>query len=172
MARRTAAADYARLLELVRAAVPGIAVSTDVMAGFPGETEDEFESSIGFVASQGFSRLHVFRFSPRPGTAAATMSSQVPGPVAQQRSRRLIELAERLGRTFARRFLGHEVDVLWETSVPVEDGLRWSGLSDHYVRVTTRTGGNVELTNTVTPTAIVESDGADLVGRLAERGQP
>lgn len=150
MARRTDTAAYGRLVELARAAHPDMAVTTDVMAGFPGETDAEFETSLAFVEAAGFARLHVFRYSRRPGTPAASMPGQVPGPVASERSRRLHELGARLERSFQSRFLGRTVEVLWEEAEPHDAGLRWNGLTANYLRILTDTPNGTDLANRIT----------------------
>jgi len=156
MARRTDAAAFARLVELARAAHPDMAVTTDVMAGFPGETAAEFEESLAFVEAMAFARLHVFRYSIRPGTPAATMRGQVPGPVAAERSRRFHELGARLERTFQERFLGRKMEVLWEEAEARGAGLRWSGLTGNYLRVLGDMPETVNLANRLTTVALSE----------------
>ena len=93
MARRTSRAEFSKLVRDARRAVPGPAISSDIIVGFPGETDDEFEQSIALVEELAFSRLHIFRYSAREGTPAEKMTAQVPGPVAQERSRRMHGLA-------------------------------------------------------------------------------
>ena len=90
--------EYARVVERIRAAVPAAAISCDVIVGFPGETDDEFAQSLAFCERIGFARMHVFRYSPRPGTWAATAPDQVPAEVKAARSAKLREAAQRLAR--------------------------------------------------------------------------
>jgi threonylcarbamoyladenosine tRNA methylthiotransferase MtaB len=176
MARRSDRAGFALLVRAARGAAPDISITTDVMVGFPGETEDEFEESIDFVESLSFSRLHVFRYSRRPGTAAASMPHQVPGPLAAERCRRMIELGGRLQHRFNSRFVGATLPVLWEARRAEGDRLRWSGLTDHYVRVTTTTGTAADLDNRIAPVRVLDSEADGLVGTLTEasesRSQP
>ncbi len=157
MARRTDTAAFAKLVELARTAHPDMAVTTDVMAGFPGETEAEFEASLAFVEAMGFARLHVFRYSVRPGTPAATMPGQVPGPVAAERSRRFHKLGARLERAFQSRFLGRTMEVLWEESEPHGAVHRWSGLTGNYLRVVMDTAGETDLANRTTEALLTET---------------
>ncbi len=172
MSRRTSQAEFTTLVDAARAAVPDLAVSTDVIVGFPGETEAEFETSIRFIESMAFSRLHVFRYSPRAGTAAAHMRRQVNPSVAQARSRRLHVLGADLEGSFRHRMLGRHVEVLWESSEPFGDGRRWSGLTGNYVRVLTDTDAETDLRNRVLPTELVASLPGALYGRCeASRGQ-
>ncbi|MBL7202631.1 MAG: tRNA (N(6)-L-threonylcarbamoyladenosine(37)-C(2))-methylthiotransferase MtaB [Anaerolineae bacterium] len=132
MNRHYSAAEFARLVTQARDAIPGLAVTTDLIAGFPGETEEEHGASAAFVEGLAFARAHVFAYSERPGTPAADMPDPVDPPVRQRRARELREIARRSGEAFRRGFVGQTLAVLWEARGP--DG-RWSGLTDHYVRV-------------------------------------
>jgi threonylcarbamoyladenosine tRNA methylthiotransferase MtaB len=166
MARRTTRREFEHLMRHARSVVPEMSISTDVIVGFPGETEAEFEASIAAVDELAFSRLHVFRYSRRDGTLAATMSGQVPGDVAAHRSRRMHARGAALEERFNRRFLGRSEPVLWEVREPFGDGLRWSGLTPHYVRVHTETATDVDLTNRVTDTRLVEPLAGALLGHV------
>jgi threonylcarbamoyladenosine tRNA methylthiotransferase MtaB len=166
MARRTSRAEFAALVGAARAAVPDIAVSTDVIVGFPGETADEFESSRAFVEEMAFSRLHIFRYSRREGTLAATMPGQVRGPISQERSRRLHELGADLERRFNSLFIGRRTDVLWETAEDLGSSLRWSGLTPNYIRISTETDTGTDLLNTITSTTITQVVPGGVIGRI------
>jgi threonylcarbamoyladenosine tRNA methylthiotransferase MtaB len=169
MARRTNRAEFSALIRDARRAVPGLAVSSDIIVGFPGETDDEFAQSIALVEELAFSRLHIFRYSPRKGTPAEKMAAQVPGPVAQERSRRMHVLAADLEHRFNSGLVGRTADVLWETAEDHGDTLRWSGLTPNYVRVTATTRPDEDLLNVVTPTEIVEVVPGGVVGRIQSR---
>ena len=134
-----------QLLEAARAVSHDIAISTDVMVGFPGETDEEFTSSIATVGSLGFSKLHVFRYSRREGTRAAAMPGQVPGPVAADRSARMHDLGERLASEYHHRFVGGRLNVLWEDAEKIGDQRRWSGLTGNYIRVLTEAPAGTDL---------------------------
>ena len=149
MARKTTRSGFTELVESARNAVSDISISTDIMVGFPGESEEEFEESIAAVEEIAFSRLHIFRYSRRDGTRAAGLPNQILGPVAQERSRRLHEIGQRLMSAFHEQFIGRRLRVLWEDAEAHGDDLRWSGLTDNYIRVLTETGADVDLTNEV-----------------------
>lgn len=117
MGRPYDTAAYAALLNKLRGALPDLAVSTDIMVGFPGEDDVHFQNSFQFVRDCSFSRLHVFRYSLRPGTRAATMTPQVSPPLKEERSVEMLALGEELSATFQQRFLGRELDVLFEKEV-------------------------------------------------------
>ena len=141
---------YAELVTTVRAAVPEVAITTDLIVGFPGETDAEFEESLGFADQMGFARLHAFPYSSRPGTAAAEMPNQVPHDRKKERMARALEVARRNEMHFRRRHLGRDAYVLWETE---RRGL-WRGMTDNYLRVVTRS--DQDLTNHLGPVRLEE----------------
>jgi threonylcarbamoyladenosine tRNA methylthiotransferase MtaB len=166
MARRTSQQEFSRLVEAARSAVPGLGLSTDVIVGFPGETDAEFEQSLAFVEAMAFSRLHVFRYSIRKGTPAAMMPQQVPADVARERSARMHELAAELEDRFNSSLVGLTLPVLWETAEDHGDFLRWSGLTPNYVRITTDLPPDSDLLNRVTDTEIAEVVPGGAIGRI------
>lgn len=156
MRRRYTTSQYADLVATMRRQVPDLAVTTDVIVGLPGETAEEFAASLSFVEKMEFARLHVFKYSPRPGTAAAEMPHQVPYAEKKRRSEAMLELARESSQRFHRRFLGQKMEVLWETRCKDnkhERGLPpWSGLTDNYIRVMAHS--ELDLTNTITSTKL------------------
>jgi len=166
MARRTSRAEFSKLVREARRAAPDLAISSDIIVGFPGETEEEFEQSITLVEELAFSRLHIFRYSQREGTLAEKLADQVPGTVAQERSRRMHALAADLENRFNSKLVGRTTDVLWETAEDQGDAVRWSGLTPNYVRVSATTTPDEDLMNVVTPTEIVEVVPGGVVGRI------
>ena len=103
---------YREKVERIRAAMPDAAIGADVMAGFPGETADDFEETRRMVEELPFTYLHVFTYSPRPGTPAAVMPNQVPVQVARERNRILRELAAEKKLAFMRSFVGRTVEAI------------------------------------------------------------
>jgi threonylcarbamoyladenosine tRNA methylthiotransferase MtaB len=146
MRRRYTAGDFRRALALIRSHVPDAAVTTDVMVGFPGESEADFEETYAFCRQAAFAGLHVFPYSRRPGTVAARpplADDQVPEPVKRVRTRRLLALGRDLRADFEERFRGRVMPVLWESARPTKGGLLWEGLTDNYIRVFTRSDANL-----------------------------
>lgn len=133
MNRHYTTEDYARLIETVELEVPGIAVSTDIIVGFPGETGEDFSDALSFVGKMNFSRMHVFPYSKREGTPAARRKDQVPEPVKKERVHRMQELAARKTREYEATFVGRTMDVLFEAE---KDGVT-DGLTENYIRVYT-----------------------------------
>jgi threonylcarbamoyladenosine tRNA methylthiotransferase MtaB len=137
MKRRYSLDDYQRAVSLIREAVPRVAITTDVMAGFPGETDEEFEQSYRFCQESGFANIHVFPFSARPGTQAEKMPDQVGDLVKKERTQRMLQLARYSRHSFCQRLIGQTMTVLWEKELNSSEGI-YSGLTDNYVRVFTR----------------------------------
>jgi len=134
MKRRYTLADYGRAVTLIRKAVPDAAITTDVIAGFPGETEAEFEESYDSYRQTGFARIHVFPYSRRPGTEAAEMPGQVSDRVKRGRVQQMLALAEESASSFRQCFLGKTMPVLWEK----KSGGVWSGYTGNYIKVYAR----------------------------------
>ena len=114
MGRRYGTAGYTAAIERSRRALPGCAITTDVLVGFPGETDEDFERSYAFVESTGFAKLHVFRYSRRSGTRAAGRSDQISPTVVAERARRMRELGARLQERFLGACVGTTVEMLVE----------------------------------------------------------
>jgi threonylcarbamoyladenosine tRNA methylthiotransferase MtaB len=166
MNRHYTTGEFRSLVESARSAIPDLAVTTDVIVGFPGETDAEFSTSLAFIRDLGLSRVHVFPYSLRPGTAAAAMPDQVPPQVKAQRARDLREVAAASGQAFRQQFVGRTMDALWEAAKPAEEGPRWSGLTDNYLRV--YTSSPADLTNTLTPTRLVSLTENGLQGQIVD----
>lgn len=125
--------EFAELIDRLRQEVPGLAISTDIIVGFPGETEEMFAESLEYIHRLGFSRVHVFPYSPRSGTPAAKMDNQVGDQEKKDRVHRLQALADEMAREFNSTYLGTVQQVLFETK---EKGVT-DGLTDTYIRVYT-----------------------------------
>ena len=126
--------EFRKLIENVKNAIPGVAISTDIIVGFPGETEEMFAESLDYIRSLGFSRVHVFPYSPREGTPAASMPDQIPDNIKKERVHRLQQVAEEMTRAFHEQYLGTKQKVLWETRTKgVTDGV-----TDTYIRIYTK----------------------------------
>ena len=140
MRRRYTTAQFTTLVETLRDRfTEDIGITTDIMVGFPGETDDDFKESLKFVEAIGFNQLHVFRYSPRKGTPAATYPNQVPPHISAQRSRAMIELGEKLSKTFKKKMIGKKKKVLIEESrepANIKHGKNLlSGYTENYLRV-------------------------------------
>lgn len=136
MGRITNRQQFAEVVQAARQAVPQMAVSTDIIVGFPGEEEQQFEETLGFVREMRFESGHIFAYSPRPGTPAALLPGRLPAEALKSRSRRLRAGLAEQGRAYRQSFIGAELEVLWESSKQAETGVwQLKGLSDNYLKV-------------------------------------
>jgi threonylcarbamoyladenosine tRNA methylthiotransferase MtaB len=137
MLRKTSPESFRPLVDSARRLIPGVAITTDVIAGFPGETDAEFAETLAFVKEIDFAGGHVFTYSARPGTPAARIKEQVPHEVRKQRSHILHEAFAEMSATYREHFIGQTMPVLWEaTAVRNELGWQIEGLTGNYIRVT------------------------------------
>jgi len=150
MKRRYSVADYRKAVKLIRDSIPDVAVTTDVIVGFPAETDAEFQETLHFCREMRFARIHVFPFSPRPATEAASMPGQIPAAVVKERVDKTLSLAQESARLFQQQFLGKTLDVLWEQQTR---GV-WSGLTGNYIKVYARS--NDVLTNLILPVTLLK----------------
>jgi threonylcarbamoyladenosine tRNA methylthiotransferase MtaB len=135
MNRDYTGAFYRKLVETIAHKVPGVAIGADVMVGFPGEDESAFLNTFNMIEELPLTHLHVFSYSPRPGTAAARMKGQVPNTIKKQRNEALRNLGLKKNFEFRNRFKGSILNVVLEESSRY-DGGEGSGLTDNYIRVT------------------------------------
>ena len=136
MRRKTTPQTFRELVAAARRAIPDVAVTTDVIAGFPGETEEEFAESLAFVRALDFAGGHVFTYSPRPGTGAAKMKGQIRPELRKKRNHILHAALEESAGRYRQSFVGRTMSVLWEsTSEMGEWGWRMEGLTGNYLRV-------------------------------------
>jgi threonylcarbamoyladenosine tRNA methylthiotransferase MtaB len=161
MGRPTSSEAFSRLVHAARASIPDLAVTTDVLVGFPGENEDAFHESYEFVKQMTFAKLHVFPYSRRPGTPAARLPDQVPRTVRDRRARRMRSLGAEQRRRFQRQFIGREMKVLWEQR---QRDSRWVGWTDNYIRVAARAEAN--LRNQITGARLLALENGHLEGAV------
>ncbi|MYH60508.1 MAG: tRNA (N(6)-L-threonylcarbamoyladenosine(37)-C(2))-methylthiotransferase MtaB [Caldilineaceae bacterium SB0675_bin_29] len=168
MARRCTVASFRKLVAGARAAIPDLVITTDLIVGFPGETEADFEEGLRFVEEIRFAHAHIFPFSPRAGTAAAGFDGQVPKTVKRERSRRMHLAIAHTAEMERRRFVGTVRPVLWEGSgqqlTDRPDTLLWSGLTDNYLRVSAQAPAAFDLTNRITSARLDELHGETMYG--------
>ena len=134
--------EFTRLIRRAVAAIPRLGLGTDLMVGFPGETEEAFEHTLGIARELPFSYFHVFTYSQRPGTAATKLPDQVPIAVARQRAKILAELSRLKRLAFAERYIGSTVSVLFESGATDGFGL---GVTANFLKV--GVPSNIDLAN-------------------------
>lgn len=132
MNRHYTAEEYFEIVQNLRAAFPNAAITTDIMVGFPGETDEEFEQSLAFEQKVGFARAHVFAYSRRPGTRAYEMPDQISNAVKEEHSHRMIAAAQQTKLAFLEKQIGLDEEVLWEREI--QPGI-WEGYTSNYTLI-------------------------------------
>jgi len=141
MNRKYTIAEYKNNVEIIRKHMPDAGITTDIIVGFPGETEEEFNETLEFVKTIKFSRIHVFKYSVREGTKAAEMTDQIDDYIKSQRSKTLIALGESISNDFMKRFLGINMPVLIETEK--KDNI-FEGYTTNYLKVLLESDINIK----------------------------
>ena len=165
MARRCKTAEFARLVDKAREAIPLFNVTTDLITGFPGESEQEWRQTIDFVSRTGFGHVHIFPFSAREGTKAARLPEQVGGSIKKARSREMHILAVEIKQRELARHTGTRVEVLWEQQINSELG-QWIGYTPHYHKITTMNPGIDAASITEVSIDAVSAEGSMLINEV------
>lgn len=152
MARRCKTQEYLQLVNLLRSQNPHFNITTDIIVGFPNETEEEWQESFEFIKQCGFGHIHIFTYSPREGTKAATLPNPVPHEIKKQRSEQLHHLAQEMKQTFYLQNVGEKFEVLWEGQREIlENGnVKMFGYTPNYLRVACEMPENESLENQIT----------------------
>lgn len=157
MSRRCKTAEFKALVEHARDVDPRFNITTDLITGFPGETEDEWRQTVEFVESVGFGHMHVFSFSPREGTKAATLGNPVPKALKKERTQEMIALAEKMKTQFYQEQMADHSSVLWERAKQDEQGnTLYQGYTHNYLKVQTQSEKSLE--NTIRETHLSSYD--------------
>ena len=165
MARKTTPESFRELVAAARSVMPEAAVTTDVIAGFPGESEDEFAETLDFVREMDFAGGHVFAYSARPGTAAARMKGQIRPEVRKKRNAVLREAFEESAQAYRQKFVGRRMSVLWESVSELDEwGWQMEGWTENYLRV--RAASSSPRWNELDEVELVEASGEGLKGVL------
>ena len=159
MNRRYTTEEFYEVVTMLRQAYPNVSLTTDIIVGFPGETEEEFEETYQFLQKVQFYKMHVFKYSPRSGTKAAQMKEQIDGNKKEIRSNRLLELSDKNQQEQNKKEIGKVVEVLWEE---YKDGY-YIGHTTNYEEVKINTQEQLE--NTITKVTITGTNGLLLIGK-------
>jgi threonylcarbamoyladenosine tRNA methylthiotransferase MtaB len=170
MARRCKTEEFAAIVSQLRTQIPHFNITTDIIVGFPGETEQEWQDSFDFIKQTGFGHIHIFTYSSREGTKAATLPNQVANEIKKQRSRQLHQLADEMKLKFCRDNIGNEFPVLWEGySEPLESGKqRVFGYTPNYLRVACVVGNDKSVENQTIKCNVTAVGENCVVGELVE----
>jgi threonylcarbamoyladenosine tRNA methylthiotransferase MtaB len=166
MARRCKTQEFAEIVAQARALIPNFNITTDIIVGFPGETEQEWQESYDYIKNLGFGHIHIFSYSPRQGTKAAELPNQISQEVKKQRSKQLHELAETLKQQFIAENIGSTAEVLWEghTETLDEHTTRYFGYTSNYLRVACEVPNGVELENRIMPCQLIKAESGFVEG--------
>ncbi|SCJ21738.1 (Dimethylallyl)adenosine tRNA methylthiotransferase MiaB [uncultured Clostridium sp.] len=141
MNRRYTTKEYKEIVHKLREKMPNVAITTDVIVGFPGETNDEFNQTYKFLSDVELSQMHIFKYSPRKGTPAATMENQIDPQMKHLRSDKLIALNKKNFNKFATKFIGEEFEVLFEQNI---GDSKYEGLTPNYIRVVVESDEDIQ----------------------------
>lgn len=153
--------EFKKATELLRKAYPNVALTTDIIVGFPGETEEEFNITYDFLKEINFYKMHVFKYSPRHGTKAEKMPNQIDGNIKEERSKKLIELSDKNEINQNKRYINKNLDVLIEE---FEEGY-YKGHTTNYIMVKIQENTN-NLQNKIVTVKIIDNEGIDLIGKI------
>ncbi|MBR6543759.1 MAG: MiaB/RimO family radical SAM methylthiotransferase, partial [Anaerotignum sp.] len=159
MNRKYDTEKYRQAAATLRKYLPEVALTTDIIAGFPGETEEDFQASYDFAKEIGFAKIHAFPYSPKRGTPAAERKDQLLNAVKSERSHRLIELSDKMADDFVQAYVGKEVEVLFERAI--EDGV-YEGHTTNYIKV--KATSEKDLTNIICTVAVTKAENEELFG--------
>lgn len=143
MNRKYSSAEYKQGCDILRKYFDNPAITTDVIVGFPGETEEEFATTKEFIRQIGFYEMHIFKYSKRKGTKAATMPNQVPEEIKTRRSDELLALEKEMSQHYRQSYVGREVEALLETPITVDGKNYYTGYTKEYIRVAKKTNQNM-----------------------------
>ena len=158
MNRKYNTEEFKKCTDLLKKTYPNVSLTTDIIVGFPGETEEEFEKTYEFLKDIDFYQMHIFKYSPRKGTKAAVMPKQIDGNIKEQRSQRLIELSASNQKLHNEKYIGKKLDVLFEE----QDGDFIKGHTSNYISVKVKAGTEIE--NTIKCAQITNNEDNMLIG--------
>ena len=161
MNRHYATEDFKKATELLRKTYPNVALTTDIIVGFPGETDEEFNITYNFLKEINFYKMHIFKYSPRHGTKAEKMPNQIDGNIKEERSKKLIELSDKNEIQQNKKYINENLNVLIEE---FEDGY-YKGHTTNYIMVKMQENAN-NLQNKIVTAKIIDNDGIELIGKI------
>ncbi len=161
MSRRCKTSDFKHLIDYARDAVPDFNVTTDIIVGFPGETEQEWQESMEFIRQAAFSHIHIFSYSEREGTKAASLPNQISNAIKKQRSGELHQLAAKMKQAYMKQHLHREFPILWEGSTLIDDkpgNKKYFGYTPNFIRTQIDAPADATITNTIQQARLTEVD--------------
>ena len=159
MNRRYTAEEFEEVVKRLRNIYDDVILTTDIIVGFPLETDEEFEETYQFLKKINFFKMHVFKYSPRAGTKAATMNEQIPGDIKEKRSKILIELSDKNEEEYLKSYIGKEVEVLFEEKD--KEGF-YKGHTSNYIMVKAKV--SEDISGKILKVKVTESLKTELIG--------
>ena len=159
MNRKYTTEDFDLVVNRLRKTFPNVALTTDIIVGFPGETEEEFNITYKYLEKVNFYKMHIFKYSQRKGTRAAVMPNQIDSSIKEKRSHKLIELSNKNEKEFLNRYIGKTVEVLFEQ----EEGEYTKGHTSNYIIVKTKKK-NIE--NKIEKVEVIKREELELIGNV------
>lgn len=163
MNRKYTTQQYRDIVKVIRKVYPEVSLTTDIIVGFPGETEEEFNETYEFVKEINFSMVHVFKFSPRKGTPAADYPNQIDGIIKNKRSEKLIKLAEKIQLDYMNKFINKSVEVLFESPAKEMEGYM-EGTTDNYIKVICKSDEGIE--GKILKVKLIETKDYYMIGQI------
>ncbi len=160
MNRRYTAEEFKLIVDRLRKNYEDVILTTDIIVGFPGETDEEFENTYKFLKEVNFYKMHIFKYSPRKGTKAELMSNQISGQVKEIRSKKLLELSDNNEKNFLKQYIGKNVEVLFEE----KEEKYYKGHTSNYIMVKVNSKNNIE--NKILKVKIIDIDDLTLIGEI------
>ena len=164
MNRRYTAEEFKKVTQILRKYYPNVSLTTDVIVGFPGETDAEFNETYEFLKDIKFYKMHIFKYSPRKGTKAAVMPNQIDGNIKEERSKKLIELSDELENMYNKEYVGKEVEVLFEENHQENDEQYIKGHTTNYIVVKVKNNDNAIKENSICSVKIISAEQTELIG--------
>ena len=164
MNRRYTAEEFKKVTQILRKYYPNVSLTTDVIVGFPGETNAEFNETYEFLKDIKFYKMHIFKYSPRKGTKAAVMPNQIDGNIKEERSKKLIELSDELENMYNKEYIGKEVEVLFEENHQENDEQYIKGHTTNYIVVKVKNNDDMIKENSIQFVRIIGTDKTELIG--------
>ena len=169
MNRRYTTQEFEKVTRLLRKTYPNAALTTDIIVGFPGETDEEFNNTYEFLKKVAFYKMHIFKYSQRKGTKAAVMPNQIDGTIKEERSRKLISLSNENEIRYNKEYVGKDVKVLFEDEHIEKGTIYIKGHTTNYIVVKMKLDDcHEEYNNTIQTVKITDTDGVELIGKITK----
>ena len=167
MNRRYNIAEFDEVVNILRKNYPNVSLTTDIIVGFPGETDEEFEKTYNYLKKVKFYKMHIFKYSPRKGTKAAEMENQIDGKTKEERSKKLTTMSDENEINYNKNYIGKEVKVLFEEEYTKNEEKYIKGHTTNYIMVVCKIeNDNIDYTNRIKKAKVVSTRSVELIGKI------